>query len=204
MSGGPAERPRSGGAGSSAAGDVPAAPPPGLALPAADGTELARATVGRARAAGAGHGAGRRGQRPGSAAPPAAPAVRGQTWSGSTADRRDPQPLSAAVDGLVGMQGWAEDLAVRGVLARWDLIVGADVAAHCTVERFVDGRLTVRADSTAWATQVRLLGAHVLRRLAEEAGDGVVTELAVLGPAAPSWVRGPRRVQGRGPRDTYG
>jgi predicted nucleic acid-binding Zn ribbon protein len=31
-----------------------------------------------------------------------------------------------------------------------------------------------------------------------------VTDLTVLGPTAPSWVKGPRHVKGRGPRDTYG
>ena len=42
-------------------------------------------------------------------------------------------------------------------------------------------------------------------RLAEEVGEGTVAELRVVGPGAPSWSRGRRRVQdGRGPRDTYG
>ena len=35
-------------------------------------------------------------------------------------------------------------------------------------------------------------------------GHNVVTRLNIHGPAAPSWNKGPRRVQGRGPRDTYG
>ena len=41
-------------------------------------------------------------------------------------------------------------------------IVGAEVAAHCLPEEFEAGRLTVRADSTAWATQVRLLAPTLL------------------------------------------
>jgi predicted nucleic acid-binding Zn ribbon protein len=63
----------------------------------------------------------------------------------------------------------------------------------------------VRADSTAWATQLRLLESTLMGRLAEEVGEGTVTELRVAGPGAPSWSRGRHRVQdGRGPRDTYG
>jgi predicted nucleic acid-binding Zn ribbon protein len=70
---------------------------------------------------------------------------------------------------------------------------------------FVDGVLTVRADSTSWATQLRLLSSSLLSRLAQEVGEGTVAELRVVGPGAPSWSRGQRRVQdGRGPRDTYG
>jgi predicted nucleic acid-binding Zn ribbon protein len=65
--------------------------------------------------------------------------------------------------------------------------------------------LTVRADSTAWATQLRLLLPQVQRRLDEEVGEGVVTKVVVLAPTAPSWRRGPRSAPGGvGPRDTYG
>ena len=64
--------------------------------------------------------------------------------------------------------------------------------------------LTVRAESTAWATQLQLLTASLLASIADGVGEGVVNELRVVGPSAPSWVRGPRRVAGRGPRDTYG
>ncbi len=90
-------------------------------------------------------------------------------------------------------------------MGRWDQIVGEEVASHCRPETFQDQMLTVRTDSTAWATQVRLLAPSVLARLAEELGAGVVTRLVVKGPAGPSWKRGHRTVQGgRGPRDTYG
>ena len=69
----------------------------------------------------------------------------------------------------------------------------------------MDGPLPVRADSTAWATQLRLLESSLMGRLAEEVGEGTVAELRVVGPGAPSWSRGRHRVQdGRGPRDTYG
>jgi predicted nucleic acid-binding Zn ribbon protein len=41
-------------------------------------------------------------------------------------------------------------------------------------------------------------------RLVERAGAGVVTSIVVRGPAQADWRKGPRRVKGRGPRDTYG
>ncbi len=69
---------------------------------------------------------------------------------------------------------------------------------------FADGTLTVRAATTAWATQLRLLVPDVRRRLDAVVGEGVVAHVEVLGPDAPSWKRGRLSVRGRGARDTYG
>ena len=97
------------------------------------------------------------------------------------------------------------NLRVQGVFARWAEIVGAEIAGHTTPESFADGRLVVRTDSTAWATQLKLLAPSVVRRLNEDLGHGTVTVIEILGPHGPSWKRGPRSVRdGRGPRDTYG
>ena len=132
------------------------------------------------------------------------PKLRGSQASGAHPDERDPQTLDAAIDRMVSEHGWQTDLAVHAVFARWDQIVGVEVAQHCTPERYADDELTVRADSTSWATQMRLLAADVVRRLNQELGDGTVRRIQVLGPQAPSWRRGRRTVRGRGPRDTYG
>lgn len=125
--------------------------------------------------------------------------------SGAFPDERDPQTLDTTVGRIVADHGWALDLRVHGVFARWAELVGDDVAAHCTPESFADGKLVVRTDSTAWATQLRLLAPTVVRRLNKELGHGTVTVIDVLGPHGPSWKKGPRSVRdGRGPRDTYG
>ena len=118
---------------------------------------------------------------------------------------RDPKLLGDQLDQFVTERGWVGDVAVGAVIGRWSQIVGAEIAQHCAPVDFVEGILTVRADSTAWATQLRLLSSSLLTRLAEEVGEGTVGELRVVGPGAPTWSRGQRRVQdGRGPRDTYG
>ncbi len=186
------------------------APPPDHEPPAEreepewdpDGVELARALVARAKA---GRWRGQAGRSGVGNRPDRNRDQRyGAGWSGPSDDDRDPQALHRAVERLVGEHGWEEDLAVHGVVARWDQVVGPEVAAHVRPERYADTVLTVRADSTAWATQVRLLARTLVRRLNEEIGDGVVSRVSVLGPHAPSWRKGPRTVRGRGPRDTYG
>ncbi len=130
--------------------------------------------------------------------------TQGETYSGPGPDDRDPQSVAAVVDELVGERGWKQALAVGGVEGRWPQIVGSEVADHCVPEEFEAGRLTLRADSTAWATQVRLLAPTLLARLNDDLGAGTVTHLQVLGPQGPSWRKGRLRVKGRGPRDTYG
>ena len=124
--------------------------------------------------------------------------------SGAHPDDRDPQLLGPTMDRLVADQGWQTDAAVGGVMGRWAEIVGSEVAAHAEPVSWADGELVVQADSTAWATQIRLLAPTLLARLAGELGSGAVTSVVVRGPSAPSWKRGLRSVRGRGPRDTYG
>jgi len=125
--------------------------------------------------------------------------------SGAHPDDRDPQLLGASIDRLVDQRGWDVDLRVGSMFGRWAELVGEEVGRHSTPESFADGTLVVRTDSTAWATQLRLLAPALLRRLNEDLGHGTVTLIEVLGPQVPSWKKGPRSVRdGRGPRDTYG
>lgn len=129
--------------------------------------------------------------------------------SGAHPDDRDPQTLDRTIGRLIAEHGWGTDVRVHGVFSRWDALVGRDVAQHVRPVSYTreddGGRLVVQTDSTAWATQMRLLAATVVRRLNEELGDGTVTVIDVQGPNIPSWKRGRRSVRdGRGPRDTYG
>ena len=141
-------------------------------------------------------------------APPAYARPRGSVdpqVSGARPDDRDPKLLSAAVEDLVRAKGWATDINVHTLLARWPLLVGPANAAHSRPEAYADAVLTVRTDSTAWATQLRMMAPQLVALLNEHLGDGTITRVAILGPDAPSWKKGRRAVRdGRGPRDTYG
>ncbi len=127
--------------------------------------------------------------------------------SGAGADPRDPLPLDGAIDELVARRAWQTPTQMASVQGRWEEIAGVEVAEHVSVESFDTGTgdLVLRADSTAWATQVRYLADSLLQRIADVAGEGIVTHLVVRGPDAPSWRAGRlRSPDSRGPRDTYG
>jgi predicted nucleic acid-binding Zn ribbon protein len=117
----------------------------------------------------------------------------------------DPQRVGAVLADYVEERGWQRPLAEARVFADWAALVGADVAAHSAPVALSGGELKVQAESTAWATQLRLLSATLLARLADELGPDVVSRISISGPTGPSWKHGGYSVRGaRGPRDTYG
>ena len=165
--------------------------------PELKGPDLARAALSRARAA-----ARARGVSPG--APRSRARRADPTRSGSGPDGRDPVPFGTMIRRLVAERGWEETTSAAGVLANWDRLVGPEIADHCRPVSLTGGELVLVAESSAWATQLRLMTRTMTARLTERVGEGVVTSIVVRGPAQADWRKGPRRVQGRGPRDTYG
>ncbi|MGA9615057.1 MAG: DUF721 family protein, partial [Mycobacterium sp.] len=125
-------------------------------------------------------------------------------WSGPGPDSRDPQPLAGATRDVAKKQGWSGRVAEGAVFGQWPTVVGDHIAEHATPIALREGVLTVTAESTAWATQLRIIQSQVLAKIAAEVGDGVVTSLRITGPVAPSWRKGRLHIAGRGPRDTYG
>ncbi|GAA2467394.1 DUF721 domain-containing protein [Streptomyces macrosporus] len=127
--------------------------------------------------------------------------------SGARRDGRDPLPLGAAIERLKTERGWEMPMAVGGVMGRWPELVGPDLARHCVPQSYDEQErvLSVRCDSTAWATQVRLLAPQLVARLNADLGQGTVKLIKVRGPEAPDTRHGPLRAPGsRGPGDTYG
>lgn len=125
-------------------------------------------------------------------------------YSGPGPDQRDPQPFGSLVRGLVADRGWETTAASATVLSSWDRIVGPELASRCQPVSLRAGELTLAAESTAWAMQLRSMLPTLMTRIRGELGPAVVTRIRIHGPTAPSWNNGPRRVAGRGPRDTYG
>ncbi len=167
------------------------------------GIDLVRRTLEEARAAARAQGkdAGR-----GRVVPPGGSRVAGRrrSWSGPGPDVRDPQPLGRLARDLAKKRGWSAQVAEGAVLGNWSEMVGHQIADHAAPTALNGGVLSVTAESTAWATQLRMIQAQLLAKIAAAVGNGVVTSLKITGPAAPSWRKGPRHIAGKGPRDTYG
>lgn len=166
---------------------------------AAKGADLVREALARARS---------------DARTQAAQAGRGARRAQSQASREDarsrrasgePVAFGALLSDVLSERGWESQTAAASVLSRWESLVGPQVAAHSEPVRLTDGELVVEAESTAWATQLRLLSRTLVGRLQEKLGPDVVRKLVIRGPSGPDWRHGRLRVTGgRGPRDTYG
>jgi predicted nucleic acid-binding Zn ribbon protein len=125
-------------------------------------------------------------------------------WSGAGPSTRDPQPAGLVLDAVLTRRGWKKHVSVASLLQRWSEFVGDINAAHTTPEKWESGVLTIRAESTTWATSLRAMAPQIIAKMNEILGPKTVTRLSIHGPQAPSWKKGPRSVPGRGPRDTYG
>jgi predicted nucleic acid-binding Zn ribbon protein len=117
---------------------------------------------------------------------------------------RDPRGIDDILDVLTSRLGWNSSLAKADLLASWSELVGAETALHSEPVAIENGLLSVRCDSTAWATQLRLMRAQITTSIAQRFPDAGIESVKFDGPNAPSWKRGTRSIPGRGPRDTYG
>ncbi len=169
------------------------------------GMDLVRRALEEARAAARDQGKDvGRGRRSPKSDRTVAPRGNRRRWSGPGPDGRDPQPLGRLSREVAKTQGWSGRVAEGTVFAEWTAVVGEQIAEHANPTSLRDGVLHVAAESTAWATQLRMVQTQLLAKIAAAVGDGVVTTMKITGPVAPSWRKGPRHVRGRGPRDTYG
>jgi len=117
----------------------------------------------------------------------------------------DPTLIASVLTDLIQQRQWDEGLAEGTLFATWAQIVGPEIGQHTTPLSMLDGRLLGQCSSTAWATQLTLVGPTLLETIRSSAPGALVESLDFIGPQAPSWKRGLRTISnGRGPRDTYG
>ncbi len=117
----------------------------------------------------------------------------------------DPQLISDVLKNLIQDREWQSGIAEGNLFANWENIVGAEIAEHTEPITILEGVLTIRTSSTAWATQLNLISSDVLASLQASAPGALVDKLSIIGPQGPSWKRGLRTIRGaRGPRDTFG
>jgi predicted nucleic acid-binding Zn ribbon protein len=117
----------------------------------------------------------------------------------------DPTLIASVLNELIEQRDWNSGLAEGTLFATWPQVVGPEIAQHTTPLSMLDGRLLVQCSSTAWATQLNLVGPSLLQTIQSSAPGALVESLDFIGPTAPSWKRGLRSISNsRGPRDTYG
>ena len=89
------------------------------------------------------------------------------------APRRLGQNLDRALQDLAGgrKRGPGQPLAgARDVFARWEELVGPDVAAHAKPLRLREDRLVLVVEDPMWAAELRWLEADLCRRIVEAGG----------------------------------
>lgn len=96
---------------------------------------------------------------------------------------RPPTPVADMLAAFVERQGWTERLRGANAWSRWDEIVGTDLADKCEPVRLAGGALVVRAESQAWATQLRYLLPQLRANVDQVLGEGTVRSVrVVVGP----------------------
>jgi predicted nucleic acid-binding Zn ribbon protein len=117
------------------------------------------------------------------------------TWKPATPPGDDlPRRLTGSLDRLARRIGAPSAGALGTVFGKWEEVVGTAVAAHARPVALRRGHLVVAVDEPGWATQVRFLSADLLKRLADELGEGLVTTVDVR-------VEGPRKGRGNAPEN---
>lgn len=104
--------------------------------------------------------------------------------------------LGDLLDGAGARFGMDQTRRIGVVWRKWREIVGPEVAAHAQPSSLRKGVLRVRADSPAWANEIKYLGEEIRSRANEVAGSDVVSEVRLWvgtrdreGPSPPSEVR---------------
>ncbi len=80
-------------------------------------------------------------------------------------DSASPRPVVASLAEATRIMGLEGAVELAGVQAHWQEVAGEAVAAHAWPTALRQGVLTVAADHHAWAAELRLLSAHILRGL---------------------------------------
>jgi predicted nucleic acid-binding Zn ribbon protein len=87
--------------------------------------------------------------------------------------------VSESLDRVTRGIGAPKTTVLTAVFARWEDVVGPEVAAHAEPRSLRNGVLVIAVDQPAWATQLRFLGADLLARVREATGCSDVAEIHV-------------------------
>ena len=107
------------------------------------------------------------------------------------------------MDRLIEAKGWATDINVRTLLARWSSLVGGVNAAHSHPESYADTVLTVPGRIDRLGHVDALHRPQLVARLNDQLGRAPSPRSGARSEG-PSWKKGRRSVRDERARDTYG
>lgn len=98
---------------------------------------------------------------------------------------RDPQGLGAAIAGMIAERGWEPPEAGGSIIDQWPTIA-PELAEKVHAVRFEhdNGTLHLRPVSDAYATQLRMFGTQILRRIHDKTGNTAVRRMRILPPGS--------------------
>ena len=100
-------------------------------------------------------------------------------------DHRPPVHVASSMERVLRHLGAPSVDALETVFGQWPALVGERVAEHAEPVAVENGRLIVRAEDPAWASQLRWLERDLVARVSDALGAGVVTSIEVrVGPAS--------------------
>ena len=82
-----------------------------------------------------------------------------------TAVASDPQLISDLISDLVEEREWQLGIAEGNLFTQWREVVGEEIAEHTTPLTLQNGTLLIQCSSTAWATQLNLVGLSLLEKI---------------------------------------
>ncbi|NMN01005.1 hypothetical protein G1C96_1587 [Bifidobacterium sp. DSM 109958] len=107
-----------------------------------------------------------------------------KAWESFGKPGRDPSRLGSVADVLAIQGNWGPHLKLAQLEYHWDEVVGPGIAAHSRPAGYADGVLTIRTESTVWATQLTYLIPQLRSRIAERLVGLPVERVQVTGPRA--------------------
>ena len=91
----------------------------------------------------------------------------------------EPIRLTDALERVLGSLDAPPADLLATVFQQWEEVVGADVARHCRPTAIEDGRLTVLASDSLWASEVQWLANEVLARINKMSATGKLESVIV-------------------------
>ena len=111
--------------------------------------------------------------------------------TGGSKPMRDPGEMPERIRELLGGAarrfGIEDAAAVSKIWARWDRVVGEDIATHAQPASLKGGTLRVQAESPVWATEIGYLADEIRARVNAAVGAPTVRRVVVFtAPGGPS------------------